>query len=290
MSNENSIPSNTDLLIGAHSALMQAVKNGKAVTLSGVALTMEGGAPSASIVRDDDRLPVSVAHTAKEVNAWAVAMIHRLMDERKTYEPTGGREGGWGNPVLAENLAIIPPRGKNPVWRAIVSGDLWAAKSARKATAKAARIKENGGYKIDAALLEASDIDTEADGVDKGAVKAALKNTYPSARKAASALNRAVYGPDWHIEEKAQRKTDARAVLVNARSGELVIQPVRTEAAEVETAAVASSVPANVTKAALIERAGMIGVEAKASWTKAKISAAIDEKMQALRDAGVFGN
>jgi hypothetical protein len=269
---------------------MQAVKSGKAVTLSGVALTMEGGTPSASIIRDEQGgQPVAVAHTAKEVNSWADDMIHRLMDEKATYEPTGGREGGWGNPVLAENLAIILPRGKNPVWRALVSSDLWAQKSARSAATKAARIKETGGFRVDATLLEASDIDTKASGVDKQAIKAlnGKKAIFPSARKAASALNRALFGPDWHTEDKDARKGAAKAVMVNARTGEAAIAPVRTEA-QVETAAVASSVPATVTKAALIERASMIGVEAKASWTKAKIIGAIDEKMQALRDAGIL--
>ena len=152
MSNEIQIPSNADLLVGAHAPLMQAVKNGTAVTLAGVALTMEGGTPSASIVRDDDRLPVSVAHTAKEVNSWADAMIHRLIDEKPKYDPTGGKEGGWGNPVLAENLAIIPSGGSRAMWRGRIADDLWAQKSARKATARKARIAETGGYKIDAAL------------------------------------------------------------------------------------------------------------------------------------------
>jgi hypothetical protein len=285
----NDTVSNTDLLVGAHAPLMQAVKSGKAVTLSGVALTMEGGTPSASIIRDDDSQPVAVAHTAKEVTEWATSMVERLIEEKTRYDPTGGKDGEWGLPVLAENLSIIPSSGSRHMWRGMVADDLWAQKSARRATVKATRIKETGGFRIDATLLEASDIDTKASGVDKQAIKAlnGKKAIFPSARKAASALNRAVYGPKWHTENKDARKGAAKAVMVNARTGEAAIAPARTEA-QVETAAVASSVPATVTKAALIERASMIGVEAKASWTKAKIIGAIDEKMQALRDAGIL--
>ena len=284
MANELPIPSNADLLAGAHAPLMLAVKNGKAATLVGVALSMEGGVPSASITRDDDRQPVSVSHTAAAVSEWATSMVFRLIDERKTYEPTGGDEGGWGNPVLAENLSIIPKGGKNPVWRGIVGNDLWAQRSERRAAARTARIAENGGFKVDVTAFDESDIDQAH--ADKKALKQLLKTTYPSARKAAAAINRVCYGDDWHETDKAQRKTDARAVLVNARSGEMVVKPSADTTTEV--AAATPATPANITKAALITRAEMLGVDVKKSWTKAQVSEAIELQMQALRDNGLI--
>ena len=278
---DTDIASNGDLLSGAHSALMQAVKNGTGVTLTGVALSMEGGAASVTIVRDEERQPLAVEMTADLVNEWATHMVVRLIEAKPKFEPTGGTAGGWGNPVLAQNLGIIPSGGKHPYWRGLASNDLWLARGAARAARREAAIKENGGYQLDAALIKDSDISTS--GVKD--IKDLCKQVFPSARKAASALNRAVYGPEWHEEDKAARKEAAKSVIVNARTGEAAVAP---KATEPKAAAATPSVPANVTKAALINRAMMLGVPVKQSWTKAAISEAIEGQMSALREAGII--
>lgn len=267
---------NTDLVRGAHEPLMTAVKGEKGCTLTGVSLVMEGGKPTIRTARDENGNGVAVKHTKAEVKTWANAMVNRLIAERKSYEPTGGTEGGWGAAVLAENLSITLVKNGNPCWQGIVGSDLREQRIAASKARAAARVAETGGFRIHMDTVDSGDF-IDASDMSAEDRKSLEGSVFPSPRKAAARLNRLVYGENWHATEKSDRKKMGRMCVVNAASGEFVVERKDTDATTPEPVAEAAPV---ATIATLRAQAKALGL--KANGSKADLSERIQTRLQEL--------
>ena len=271
--------SNTDLLRGAHADLIESIRDETDLTLEGVRLETVDGTPTASIVRVAS-IPQSVDHAAADVQAWSEDMVDRLADERKTYEPQAGSTPA----VLVLNMSITLKQNGNPAWVGMVGSDLFNRKRVARAERTASRIAETGGFRVNGASVADDDVgDDSITVITKGSDWAALtKRIFPSARKAAAALARYTFGPEWFAEDKNQRKAWARDHIISAREDAV------EQVSEPDTVATPSSTPATVTKAALLERASMLGLSIPKSRTKAQVQEALDGHIAGLREAGVL--
>jgi hypothetical protein len=254
-----------------------ALRDETDLTLEGVRLEMVDGTPTASIVRESS-IPQSVDHTAADVQAWAEDMVDRLADERKTYEP----QAGTSPAVLVLNMGITLKQNGNPAWVGMVGSDLFNRKREARRIRTAARIAETGGFRVNGASVEA---DGNITVVTKGNDwKGLIKRIFPSARKAAAALARYTFGPEWFVEDKNQRKAWARDHIIGATAVEQASKPV----SEPEPVAAPSSTLADMTKAAIVKRAAQVGLTLNMGSVKDDLIRDLDAHLSGLREAGII--